>query len=114
MRDGNRNKSGEEGGEDRSGKNEKEKRKQKERKGAHLDGLHAGVLGNVLILIQAILGRLPFPQADAELDKEDHDGLKRGNGRVAGALGGDMVVQKLESTEVFLDGHEFLGALQPG
>ena len=81
------------------------------RKEAHLDSLHAGVLGNVLILVEAILGRLPFPQADAELDKEDHDGLERGDGRVTGALRGDMVVQQLEGTEILVDGHEFLGAL---
>jgi hypothetical protein len=81
----------------------------------HLNSLNAGVLGDVLVLVQAILGGLSLSQAHAKLDKEDHDRLERGDGRVAGPLGGDMVMKKLESTKVLVDGDEFLSTLyDPG
>jgi hypothetical protein len=77
----------------------------------HLNSLNTGVLGDVLVLIQAILGGLSLSQAHAKLDEEDHDRLQRGDGRVAGPLRGDMFVKQLESAEVLVDGDEFLSTL---
>lgn len=77
---------------------------------AYLDGAHVGVLGGVLVLVQAVLCEFAFSEIDAELDKEDHDGLERGDGAVAGALGGDMFVEQREGSLLLLDSNEFLGA----
>ena len=77
----------------------------------HLDRLHTRVLCDVLVLIEAVLGGLSLPQANTQLDEKDHDRLQGGDRRVASTLGGHMVVEKLESTEVLVDGDEFLRAL---
>jgi hypothetical protein len=52
----------------------------------NLNGLHAGILRNILVLIEAILGSLTLPQANTQLDEKDHDRLKGGNRGIAGAL----------------------------
>ena len=53
---------------------------------SHLDGAHVGVLGSVLVLVQAILCELALAQIDTEFDKENHDRLQRGDGTVTGPL----------------------------
>jgi hypothetical protein len=78
--------------------------------GSYLNGADIGVLGSVLVLVQAVLCELAFAQIDAEFDEEDHDGLEGGNGAVSGALGGDMFVEELEGSLLLLDSDEFLGA----
>lgn len=80
-------------------------------KTTHLDRLNTGVLGDVLVLVETILRGLSLAQANTKLDEKDHDRLQGGDRRVARALGGDMVVEKLEGAEVLVDGDEFLSAL---
>lgn len=75
----------------------------------YLDGADVCVLRSVLVLVEAVLGELALSQIDAELDKEDHDGLERGDGAVAGALGGDMLVEELQGGLLLLDSDELLG-----
>lgn len=61
---------------------------------AYLDSAHVCVLSSVLVLIQPILREFALPQVDAELNKEEHDGLQRRDGAVAGAFRRDMFVQE--------------------
>jgi hypothetical protein len=76
----------------------------------YLNSANVGVLGRVLVLVQAVLCELAFAEIDAELDEEDHDGLEGGDGAVAGPLRGDMFVEELEGSLLLLDSDEFLGA----
>jgi hypothetical protein len=78
---------------------------------SHLNSSHVGVLGRVLVLVQAILGEFALSQINAEFDEEDHHRLERGDGAVAGALGGDMFVEELEGSLLLLDSDKFLGTL---
>lgn len=75
-----------------------------------LNCAHVGVLGCVLVLVEAVLGELAFAEIDAQLDEEDHDGLEGGDGAVAGSLGGDMFVEELQGGLLLFDSDEFLGA----
>jgi hypothetical protein len=77
---------------------------------SYLDGADIGVLRRVFVLVQAVLGELALAQVDAQLDEEDHDGLERGDGAVAGALRGDMFVEQREGSLLLLDADELLGA----
>jgi hypothetical protein len=77
---------------------------------SYLDRADVGVLGGVLVLVQAILCELALAEVDAELDEEDHDGLQRDDRAVAGALRGDMLVEELQGGLLLLDSDEFLGA----
>jgi hypothetical protein len=79
--------------------------------GTHLNSLNIGVLGDVLVLVQSILGGLSLSQAHTKLDEKDHNRLQRSDGGVASTLGDNMVVEKLESTEVLVDGDKFLSTL---
>jgi len=79
---------------------------------AYLNRLNAGILGDVLVLVETILGSLALPQAYAKLDEKDHDRLQGGDRGVTGPLRGDMVVEELERTEILVYGHQFLCALQ--
>jgi hypothetical protein len=75
----------------------------------YLDGANVCVLSGVLVLVETVLGQFALAEVDTELDKEDHDGLERGDGAVAGALRGDMFVEQLESSLLLVDSDEFLG-----
>ena len=80
----------------------------------YLDGAHVCVLGGVLVLVQAILCEFALAEIDTQFDKQDHHRLERGDGAVAGALGGDMFVEELEGSLLLLDSDEFLGTLAAG
>jgi hypothetical protein len=67
-------------------------------------------LRSVLVLVEAVLGELALSQINAQLDEQDHHRLERGDGAVAGALGGDMLVEELQGSLLLLDADEFLGA----
>jgi len=43
---------------------------------AHLNGPHACILGDVLVLVQSIFGRFAFFQIDGKFDKKEHNRLK--------------------------------------
>jgi hypothetical protein len=78
--------------------------------GPYLDGADVRVLRSVLVLVEAVLGELALSQINAQLDEQDHHRLERGDGAVAGALGGDMLVEELQGSLLLLDADEFLGA----
>ena len=78
----------------------------KERKKMYLDSSDAGVLGNVLVLMETLLGDLALAKGDAQLDKLEHDGLQRDEGNTARSLGDDDIVKSLEGSGVLTDGDE--------
>ena len=78
----------------------------------YLDGSHVGVLGDVLVLVQAILGSLSFTEFDAEFDKQQHHGLERGDRAAARPLGGDMFVQDIQGSRGLAHGDKFLSPLK--
>ena len=79
---------------------------------AYLNRLNAGILGDVLVLVETILSSLALPQTYAKFDEKDHDRFQGGDRGVTGPLRGDMVVEELERTEILVYGHQFLCALQ--
>jgi hypothetical protein len=80
--------------------------------GTYLDGSHVGVLGDVLVLIESILGGLSFAQIDTELDKQQHDGFEGGDRAAARPFGGDMLVEDVKGGGSLAHGDEFLSPLQ--
>jgi hypothetical protein len=76
----------------------------------YLNGSHIGVLGRVLVLVQAVLCEFALAEVDAELDEQYHHRLERDDGAVAGPLRSDMLVQQLEGRLLLIDSDEFLGA----
>lgn len=87
-----------------TGKLSKQLRKKEENR--YLDSSDAGVLGNVLVLMETLLGDLALAKGDAQLDKLEHDGLQRDEGNTARSLGDDDIVKSLESSGVLTDGDE--------
>ena len=81
-------------------------------KDPYLDGSHVGVLGDVLVLVQAILGRLSFTEFDAEFDKQQHHRLERGDRTAARPLGGNMFVQDIQGSRGLAHGDKFLSSLK--
>ena len=76
-----------------------------------LDGADIGVLGDVLVLVQAILGRLSLAQVDTQLDKEEHHRLEGRNRAAASPLRGNMFVENGQGGGRLADGDKFLGPL---
>ncbi|KAI7197810.1 Eukaryotic translation initiation factor 3 subunit [Hortaea werneckii] len=58
-----------------------------------LDGRNVRVLTRVLVVVQAVLGRLSFPKVHTKFDEKQHHRLKAGDSAVPGPLGGDMFVE---------------------
>lgn len=79
---------------------------------AYLDGCHIGVLGNVLVLVETILGGLSFAKINAEFDKQQHHRLQRGDGAAARPLGGNMFVEDVEGSRGLAHGDKFLSPLK--
>jgi hypothetical protein len=77
----------------------------------YLDSGDIGVLRGVLVVVETVLGSLALSQLNTELDKQKDDGLERGDGAVAGALGGDMLVEDGQSRLLLVDCDELLCSL---
>ena len=76
----------------------------------YLDSGDICVLRGVLVVVETILGSLALSQLNTKFDEQEDDRLERGDGAVAGALGGDMLVEELQGGLLLLDSDEFLGA----
>jgi len=79
---------------------------------SYLDSGNVGVLGDVLVLVKALLGDLALAERDAQLDKLEHDRLEGGEGDITRPLGDDHIVKSLQGTSVLADGDELYG-VQP-
>ena len=77
-----------------------------------LDGGDVGVLGDVLVLVEGVLGKLALLLLDGELDEEEHHGLQGGDGDIAGALRGDVLVEQGQGGGGLVDPDELVGALE--
>jgi hypothetical protein len=77
----------------------------------NLDGADVGVLGNVLVLVETILGGLTLAKVNGQFNEQEHHRLERGDGAAAGTLGGDMFVKDSQGGGGLTDGDKFLGPL---
>lgn len=77
----------------------------------NLDSANVGVLGDVLVLVEAILGGLALAKVDGQFNEQEHHRLQRGDGAVAGPLRGDMFVEDGQGSGGLLDGDKFLSPL---
>ena len=77
----------------------------------YLDSGDICVLRGVLVVVETVLGSLALSQLNTELDKQENDGLERGDGAVASALGSDMLVENGQSRLLLVDCDELLGSL---
>ena len=77
----------------------------------YLDSSDVGVLANVLVLIQSILGQLPFLLLDRQLDQEEHNGLQRRDGNIARPLRVDVVVEENQGRRGLVDPDQLVGPL---
>ena len=78
----------------------------------YLDSRDVGVLADVLVLVQGILGELSLLLLDGQLDQEEHDRLQRRNGDIARPLGVDVVVKQGQGRRGLLDPDQLVGPLQ--
>lgn len=60
--------------------------------GTNLDGADVGVLCDVLVLIEAILGGFALAKINRQFNEQKHHRLKGGDGTAAGPLRCDMLV----------------------
>lgn len=74
---------------------------------SYLDGSHIGVLGNVFILIETVLGSFSFAQIDTEFNKEDHHRFQRRNRAASSSFRGDMFVKNCERGRSLAHSNEF-------
>lgn len=77
----------------------------------YLDSGDICVLRSVLVVVETVLGSLALSQLNAKFDKQKDDGLERGDGAVASALGRDMFVEDGQSRLLLVDGDELLRSL---
>src|SRR3954447_12713139 len=73
-----------------------------------LNGPHACILSDVLVLVQPVFGGFAFFQVDGKFDKKEHNRLKRGDRTVAGSLGCDMFMKDCQRSRSLANGDEFL------
>lgn len=78
----------------------------------YLDSSDVGVLADVLVLIQGILGELSLLLLDRQLDQKEHDGLQGRDGDIARPLGVDVVVKESQGRRGLVDPDELVGPLQ--
>jgi hypothetical protein len=76
-----------------------------------LDGSNICVLGNILVLIKSILGKLALLLLDGKLNEEEHHGLQRHDGDISGALVGDVLMQQGQGRGGLADADEFVSPL---
>jgi hypothetical protein len=79
---------------------------------AYLDGSHIGVLGDVFVLVETILGSLSFAKIDAQFNEKEHDRFERRDRTAARPLRGDMFVEDIEGGGSLAHGDKFLSPLQ--
>lgn len=77
----------------------------------HLDALDRRVLGHVLVHVQALLGRAPLAEVDAEVEEADHDGFQRGERRLPEPLGREDFGDGAEGRQGLADREKLIGAL---
>jgi hypothetical protein len=76
-----------------------------------LDGRDRGVLGNVLIEDETVLGGAALAEVDGELEELDHDRLEDREGGGAEALGGEDLGDGREGGHGLPDGEQLIRAL---
>ena len=86
-------------------------RQSSNRVGVYLNSGDIGVLRGVLVVVKTILGSLALSPLNTKFDKQEHNGFQRGDGAVAGALGGDMLVEDSQSRLLLVDCDELLRSL---
>lgn len=79
---------------------------------SYLDGSHVRVLGDVLVLIKAVLGSFSLAQINRQFDEKNHHRLQRRDGSAASPLGGDMFVKDSKSGWGLADSDKFPSPLQ--
>lgn len=79
--------------------------------GTNLDGADVGVLSDVLVLIEAILGGLALAKINRQFNEQKHHRLKGGDGTAAGPLRCDMLVKDSQGGGGLIDGDKFLSPL---
>ncbi|GKT43894.1 uncharacterized protein ColSpa_04075 [Colletotrichum spaethianum] len=79
---------------------------------AYLDGADVGVLADVLVLVQGILGQLSLLLLDGELNQQKHHRLQRRDGDISASLRGDVLVEEGQGCRDLVDADELVGALQ--
>ena len=77
-----------------------------------LDGLGVGVLRDVLVLHETLLGGPATSKLDAELDETDHDRLEGGQRGLLEPPGGEDLIEGGESGLRLADIDELLRALE--
>lgn len=78
----------------------------------YLDGSHIGVLSDIFVLVETILGSLSFAKIDTQFNEKEHDRFERGDGTAARPLRGDMFVEDIEGGGSLAHGDKFLSPLQ--
>ena len=78
----------------------------------NLDGSNVGILGNILILIEGVLGQLSLLLLDGKFDQKEHDGLKRRDGDISRALAGDVLVKQSQGCRGLVDPDQLMSSLQ--
>lgn len=76
------------------------------------DRADVGVLGNVLVLHETLLGSATLAHVDAKLDEADHDRFERRKRRGPEALGGEHLRERLERGVRLPNGDEALRLLE--
>lgn len=78
----------------------------------YFNGGDVGVLRNILVLVESILGQFALLLFDGKLDEEEHHGLKRSNGNISGSLAGDVFVEQSQGGRHLADANELLSPLE--
>jgi hypothetical protein len=79
---------------------------------AYLDCADVGVLADILVLVQGILGQFALLLYDRLFNQQEHHRLQRGDGDISGSLRNDMLVKKGEGSRGLPHAHKFVSALQ--
>ena len=77
-----------------------------------LDCADVGVLGDILVLVEGVLGQLSLLLFYGLLDQEEHNRLQGHDGDISRSLGGNMFVEEDESSLLLPNAHEFVSALE--
>lgn len=78
----------------------------------NLDSGNVGILRDVLVLVERILGDLAFLLLDRELDQKDHDWFKRRDGDISRSLRCDVLVKQGQGRRGLVDPDELVSPLQ--
>lgn len=78
----------------------------------NLDGADVGVLRDIFVLVEGILGQFSFLLLDGKLDEKEHNRFERGNWDIARALAGDVLMEQNQGRGGLVHADEFVGALQ--